>query len=455
MATTRFSATGHLVMLAAAQTAGQAGTWAGLVAALPVALAQRHPAVALSEITAAWGIPSIAARLIGGIIDRHGPRWAGAAAWALATLAGLVPAVIHPALPVLLAVLAVLALGGTWGVSAGEAAPTWMPTRPDLAAAGSWLAIAASLTLVIGPSGASNLMTYAGDRAAWALVAGLSAAAALITLLVPATSPHPAAAPSEQQNRDPAAVWPVLAFTAGIYLTVGVITICEPLYVRHVLHARLTVYGALLAAVGITGILTSIMADRWDIIITSRWAVPAAIAAVAAGEALYLNTPIMGCAFAGAAVFGAGSTLFRLSARTVIVGAVPSQAHGRALSGWESVQCIFFVLPTAVTATLVTRLGLTTMLACCATGASVVAAASLWAALHTRRSQSRRHPPHHAAGMLPPARARPRPLDPVTQRPGPPATGTRTMHHWPPPQHRPGPDPAHYRLPRPGQTRSR
>jgi MFS family permease len=447
----RRGATGHLVTLTVVQTAGQAGTWAGYVAALPAALAQPHPAFALSAITAAWGIPSIAARLAGGFIDRYGPRWTGAAAWGLAAVAAVVPAAIgHPSLPVLLAVLAVLALGGTWGVSAGEAAPTWMPSRPDLAAAGAWLAMAANLTLVIGPSGASNLLTYAGDRAAWALVAALSAGAAFITLLIPASSPQPTTALGRQQrDRDPAAVRAVLALTAGVYLTVGVITVCEPLYVRQVLHAPLTVYGVLLAAVGLAGILTSLVAGRWDTITTRRRAVPAAAVTVAIGEALYLNTPVLGCALAGAAVFGAASTVFRLSARAVIVRAVPGHEHGRAFSGWESVQCIAFVLPTAATGTLLAVLGLRTVLACCTIGASVVAAASLRPARRTSRNPDHRHTLHRAAGTPPPARHRAL----AAPRPGLPAASTPAVSRWPPPD-RPGPDPARYRLPQPSQDPS-
>ncbi|MGH3160120.1 MAG: hypothetical protein ACRDNF_26605, partial [Streptosporangiaceae bacterium] len=77
---TQARSTTSLVWLTAAQTAGQAGTWAGYVAAMPAALIQPHPAVALSVITAAWGIPSAAARLAGGIIDRHGPQLTGTAA---------------------------------------------------------------------------------------------------------------------------------------------------------------------------------------------------------------------------------------------------------------------------------------------------------------------------------------------------------------------------------------
>jgi predicted MFS family arabinose efflux permease len=373
---TRRGPTGHLVMLTGAQTAGQAGTWAGFVAALPAALSQPHPAITVSIISAAWTIPSVFAWLAGGLIDRHGPRRTGAAAWGLATLAALIPAATGPTLPVLIPVLAILALGGTWAVSAGEAAPTWMPSRPSPAKAGSALAAATNLTLIIGPAGASNLLTYTSDRAAWALVAALSAAAALTTLRIPAQSPTPAASGS-QPGQDPAKVRAVLTLTAGFYLTLGLITVAEPLYVGQLLHAALPVYGWLLAVVGGAGILTSITAGHRHTIITGQWAVPAAALTVAAGQTLYLTTPILGCAFAGAAVFGTGSTMFRLSARAIIVRNTPGGQHGRALSGWETVQCIPSVISAAAAGPLISLFGLTTLLRGCSALAATVAAASL------------------------------------------------------------------------------
>jgi predicted MFS family arabinose efflux permease len=394
---------GALARLTLAQTAGQAGTWAGYVAALPAALAQPHPAIALSAVTAAWGIPSIAARLAGGMVDHHGPRRIGTAAWTLATLAAACAAASHPTLPTLLAILVVLSLGGTWGVTAGEAAPTWLPHRPDLARAGSWLVIASSLPLAIGPLAATNLITYTGDRAAWTLVAVLSATAALTTLRIPAEQPDTTTATSQARApRIPRPVRVILVVTASIYLTFGAITILEPLYVREVLHAPFTDYGWLLATVGIAGIPTSLAATRWPAIIISPWAVPIATLTVAAGEIIYINTPVLDAAFIGAATFSAGSALFRLSARAVIVAAVPPHQHGRALSLWETIQCTLFVAPAPITPTLVTILGLRAVLATCSTIAS--ATATLTCATHdtTRRNTSSAHPrPTQHAGTRP------------------------------------------------------
>jgi MFS family permease len=360
-----------LARLTVAQAAGQAGTWAGYTAALPIALADPHPAAALSAITAVWGLPSIAARLTGGAIDRYGPRRIGAAAWALAALAAAMAALVHLSLPGLLVVLAVVAAGGTWGVAAGEAAPTWLPGRPDLAAAGSWLVVAGSVPLALGPVGATNLTAHAGDRATWTLVAALSVVAAVATLAVPATRP-PGAARARSHRRVPAPMLAVLTVTAALYASMGVITVLEPLYVRQVLAAPLTVYGWLLAVWAGAGTAVAVLAGRWRRL--ARAPIWAAVAVTAAGQVLYLGTAVLAAAFAGAALFGAGAALFRLSARAVIVDTIPEGEHGRALSWWETVQCASFAAPAVATGPLVAIVGLRVVLACCGLFTAAVAA---------------------------------------------------------------------------------
>jgi hypothetical protein len=474
----RGSPTGGLIRLTLAQTAGQAGTWAGYVAALPAALAQPHPAVALGAITAAWGFPSAAARLAGGMVDRFGPRVIGASAWGLAAVAADVPAVTHPTLPALLVVLALLSVGGTWGVSAGEAAPTWLPGCPDLAAAGSWLVIATSLPLAIGPVGASNLVTYAGDQAAWGMVAMLSAVAALTSLLVPAVAPETIApaesptlnylnsptAPGATRRRSPLTpqVWAVLSITAGVYLTFGVITILEPLYVRQVLHGPFTTYGWLLAVYGIAGIVTSATVGGRSSIITAPLATPVAALLVAFGETVYVTTPFTDVAFAGAALFGVGAALFRLSARAVIVHTVPPREHGRALSLWESVQCTFFVIPAVFTGTLVTRIGVRLVFACCCTASGAIAGASarIWQAVMDRPGPSwQTRPAQRPAAQQRPAQQRPERPGPSWQTRSPsqqrptrqPGSAGQQRPAWPPPtlnEQRPGSQPWPARRPR-------
>jgi hypothetical protein len=347
----------QLLILTAAQAAGQTGWWAAYVAALPAALGRPHPAVWLGAVTVAWCAPSMAARLAGGIIDKYGPRLTAAVSWAAAAVAASVPAVTHPGLPALLAVLACLSAASSCAVAAGAAAPTWMPARPDLVRAGSWLIVATYLPIGAGPAGASNLLAHAGQQAAWALVAALLASGSATSLLVRAARPA-ATGGTVRRFRARPAVRGVLAITAGIYLSWGAVTVLEPLYVHAVLTRPLPVYGWLLCAWAAAAIATAVLASRCQWIVTARWAVPAWALLVAAGEGLYLGTSVMTAAFTGAAVFGAAATLFGLSCRAVIVAATPAAEHGRAFSLWFTVQDACLTLPAALAGPAVAAFGL-------------------------------------------------------------------------------------------------
>jgi hypothetical protein len=363
----------QLMILTAAQTAGQTGWWAAYVAALPAALDRPHPAAWLSAVTAAWCAPSMAARLAGGLIDRYGPRLVGAVAWALAAVAAAVPALTHPRFWVVLAALACLSAASSCAVAAGAAAPTWMPAQPDLIRAGSWLVVATYLPIGAGPVGASNLLTHAGPQAAWTLVTGLLVIAAASSLLVPAVRP-PSGPPGGRFRVRPA-VHRVLLITAGIYLSWGAVTILEPLYVRAVLARPLPVYGWLLCTWAAAAILTAIAVSHLPQLVTPRWAVPLWALLIAAGEGLYLGTSLIPAAFAGAAVFGVTATLFGLSCRAVIISATPPAEHGRALSLWFTIQDACLALPAAAIGPAVAVFGLRAVLDAAAALAGVSGAA--------------------------------------------------------------------------------
>jgi hypothetical protein len=350
------SRAGQLLTLTAAQTAGQTGWWAAYVSALPAALGRPHPAVWLSAVTAAWCGPSMAARLAGGVIDRHGPRFTGAASWGLAAAAAAALAVTRPGLVVVLAMLACLSAASSCAVAAGAAAPTWMPAQPDLIRAGSWLVVASYLPIGAGPAGAANLLAHAGQQAAWALVAALLALASASSLLVRAT--RPATGPPASRFRARPAVRAVLAITAGIYLSWGAVTILEPLYVRAVLARPLPVYGWLLCTWAAAAIATAVLAGHMPQMITGHWAVPLSALLIAAGEGLYLGTTLQAAAFTGAALFGAAATLFGLSCRAVIIAATPPAEHGRALSLWFTIQDACLTLPAALAGPAVAAVGL-------------------------------------------------------------------------------------------------
>jgi hypothetical protein len=365
----------QLLALTVAQTVGQTGWWAAYVAALPAALGRPHPAVWLSAVTAAWCAPSMVARLAGGVIDRYGPRVTGAASWGLAAAVAVVPVVTHPRFVVVLAVLGCLSAASSCAVAAGAVAPTWMPTRPDLVGAGSWLVVATYLPIGAGPAGASNLLAHAGPQAAWALVAALLAAASACSLRVRAA--RPATDPRPGRFRSGPAVRRVLVITAGIYLSWGVVTILEPLYVRAVLARPLPVYGWLLCTWAAAAIVTAVLAGRCQQIVTARWAVPLSALLVAAGEGTYLGTSLLAAAFIGAAIFGMAATLFSLSCRAVIVAATPPGEHGRALSLWFTVQDACLALPAALTGPAVAAVGLRAVLDSAAALAGVSGAARI------------------------------------------------------------------------------
>jgi hypothetical protein len=376
------SRAGQLLILTAAQTAGQTGWWAAYVAALPAALDRPHPAVWLGAVTVAWCAPSMAARLAGGIIDSYGPRLTAAIAWAAAAIAAIVPALTHPGLPALLGILACLSAASSCAVAAGAAAPTWMPNQPDLVRAGSWLIIATYLPIGAGPVGASNLLAHAGQHAAWALVAVLLATAAVTTLPVQATRPPATGGAPARRYRARPAVRRVLAITAGIYLSWGAVTVLEPLYVHAILIRPLPVYGWLLCTWATAAIVTAILASHCQPILTARWAVPAWALLVAAGEAIYLGTSQLTAAYTGAAIFGAGATLFSLSCRAVIISDTPPAQHGRAFSLWFTTQDACLALPAALAGPAVAALGLRAALD---TAAALAAASGLgWIAIRPR-----------------------------------------------------------------------
>jgi hypothetical protein len=315
--------------------------------------------------------------------------------WGVAALVAAVPAVTHAGLPVVLAVLACMSAASSCAVAAGAAAPTWMPAKPDLIRAGSWLVVATYLPVGAGPAGASNLFAHAGQQAAWALVAGLLAVASASSLLVRAVRPAATGAPAMRFRIRPA-VRGVLAITAGIYVSWGAVTILEPLYVRAVLARPLPVYGWLLCTWAAAAIVTAIAASRCQPIVTARWAVPLWALLVAVGEGLYLGTSLPAAAFTGAAVFGVGATLFGLSCRAVIVAVTPPAEHGRALSLWFTVQDASLTLPAALAGPAVAVFGLRAALDGAAALAAVSSAAKI--AIRAPRRPARPSPRQTAAG---------------------------------------------------------
>ncbi|HEY1619754.1 MAG TPA: MFS transporter [Streptosporangiaceae bacterium] len=379
-----------MIVLAAAQAAGQTGSWAALVAALPLALQRRDPASWLALVNAAWAGPAMLSQLAGPAIDRYGPRitgsmcWLGAAACAIACCAAR-------DLPALLVPLGLMSAFRGCGVAAGDTAPTWLPRPPDLARAGSCLVVAAAVPVLAGPLGSATLLAHADASAAWLAAAVLLGVAATGSMTVPARRPAPAPSPDTRsapagQRRSSGSLAVVLAITAGVWLSYGALEILQPLYVRQVLHASLSLYAWTMTAFALGGtagaLLTAGVRGKLPQI-----RVPAAALAVAAGERIFTATSSPATALAGAAAWGAAAAVFSVTSRTAILSAAPAHRHGQALSTWRAVQSAAGVAPAAITGTLTTAIGLPATLTatcCLASGTGVIALA---AALHSRAAK--------------------------------------------------------------------
>jgi DNA-binding transcriptional ArsR family regulator len=368
------SVTWPLLTLLTAQAAGQTGSWASLAAALPVALASRG-AGHLVVITAAWGGPAALSRLAGAPIDRLGPRVTGTACWAAAAIPAAALAFMHrQTLPAVLVALGLLSLFRGSAMAAGHAAPTWLPQRPDTARAGVWLVVAAAVPVLIGPLGATSLLAAAGARAAWAMVAGLLAAGAVASVLVPAVRPPPAIAVSPAPGGGTGLV-PILAITAGLWLTYGTLSGLAPLDVQTLLHAPLTVYGEVLACYAVGGLLAVLALGQRGSLLASRWGVGGFALGAVAGEWVFATAGRTPAALAGALLWGAGGGMFTVCSRAALLRAVPAARHGRATGWWIATQSFSNVAPTAVLAVAVAAAGLRAVLVgACAVGLACVLA---------------------------------------------------------------------------------
>jgi hypothetical protein len=385
----------QLAVLMVAQASGQTGAWAALVCALPYALGRADPAFWLSAITAAWAGPAVAAGLAGGAIDRHGPRVVGTLCWLAAAAAAALCAVAGPRLPDLLTVLGCISLSGAVAEAAGNTAPTWMPSRPRLPEAGSWLVIAADLPVAGGPIGASQLITHYGWGISWLFAAVMFAVGAIGSALVAARRPEIAGA--EQRGRLHPGLCGVLIVTAGVFVSYGAITILEVLYVRTVLSYPITMYGWLLAIWSAAGCYAAAVAGAWPRIMTSRWSIPYGVLIVGLGEGIYIGTRFIAVAVAGSVIFGIGAALFRLSCRAKIVAVTPAERHGWALSWWQSVQLGCDIAPAAVASQLTRAYGLRTVLVGSSALVGVLAMATsavvAWLGVPGRHRAVVEHPP--------------------------------------------------------------
>ena len=428
------------ILLTAGRTAGQTGSWAALVAALPLALARPDPGVWLSAITAAWAAPVAVTELplvAGRLADspRWGPRRAGAVSWVLAAVAAAA-AVTSRDLPVVIAALAVTSAARGVGVVAGDTAPSWLPGQPDLGISAAWVMLGDTLPVLAGPLGSATLLYAWGPRAPWIVTAGLFAAAGIAAVAVPAirppavtaTAPGPAPAFSGWRRWLPATrVGGMLAVTAGIWLSYGAMEVLQPLYVKDGLHSSLIVYGWTMASNAVAGSVMSVAAmpkrSPLRAFLAWRWSVPVSALAVAAALRLFTATNSVEVAMGGSALWGAAAVLFTLASKEVILSQVLPQAHGEAIALWRALQSAAYTAPSAVTGPLTASFGLARVLAgvCALAGASALGHAAGTAATGVRRTRARRPATAARPARAParPAPGRPAPALPVRARPVP------------------------------------
>jgi MFS family permease len=365
----------HLTALTAAQAAGQTGSWTALVIALPLALSRPDPPLWLALITGAWAGPAVLAPAAGRLIDRdsphwHGPRSAGAVAWALAAACTIAPALSRH-LAVTVAALALLSALRGIAVSTGDAAPTWLPHRPDLTRARSWLVIAAALPLLAGPLGAATILTAAGPRAAWLITGALFAVAAVITATVPAV--HPGREPGPDARPPLTGRYlAVLLMVAVVWLSYGAMEVNQPYYVTRELRGTLITYGWTMVTFAVGAVLMALVIYRLDRLTRSRWAIPAAAVLAGAGEFAFSGTRSVLVALAGSGLWGAGAAAFNAACGSAIAMSVPKAAHGRAMAWWRSVQAAADFLPALFIGQVTVAAGLRLVLA----GTSAVAIAA-------------------------------------------------------------------------------
>jgi MFS family permease len=357
------SARSSMTVLTLAQTAGQTGSWAALVAALPLALSRPDAATWVAIITIAWGgLAAVSQFTTRRLVDRYGPRRTGMLSWAMAATGAAAAALITGSLAVVVAALGVMSAARGLAVLAGDVAPTWLPHRPDLTRAGSWLMLAAAVPVLAGPLGAAGILTGYGPRAAWLTVAGLFLAAAAAAALVPSARPGPATTAAAVRLRWLVKILSVLAITAGVWLTYGAMTVLQPLYVQDELHSTLVTYGWTMAAFALGGAGVALAALRLRAAVAWRWSVPLAALATAGGERLFTATTSVPMAMLGLVWWGASAAVFSLASRSVIVSAVPPEAHGRALGLWRGTQAAANIAPALVVGQLTAAAGLRSVL---------------------------------------------------------------------------------------------
>lgn len=215
--------------------------------------------------------------------------------------------------------------------------------------AASYILVSFHVGLGIGPLAAERLLGAEASSTLWIVLAGLTAAAGAITLLLPHRPGDPSAEPGPLIH--PAAIGPGLVTLCGVFAFSGFMTFA-PLYSREVgledvglvfTVASLTIVACRLALSRVPDLVGPIRAGTGALVVTvvaafliAFWASPAGmfVGAVLLAMGLSLQSPsFMALAVEGVEASERGSTMATFTASFDVAGAIIGPTVGLIVSG--------------------------------------------------------------------------------------------------------------------------
>jgi MFS family permease len=342
----------RFAFLLAGEAVNSIGSWASAIVLWGFA-AYRFDASpgAVSVTIVCWAAPpAVLSPVLGGYVDRLGPKRALVAGYLAAAGAALGLALAAGSL----AELDVLAVAcGTTRALTGPAAgalPARIVAPGDLLSANSLLGGAGTAGQVLGPLTASAALALSGFRAAFVVDAVTYLIGAVVVVPLPLRQ-EPGRAPTgggaTGWGRELAEGLATVArdrglrlvarVSAGVAFTSGAFLVVEPLYARHVLHRPPSQFALFEAAAGTGGILASLVLPRLRDRIGGR-----ALAASAVGYGLaacvFAGTTWVPVAYAGAFAWGIAGAVFGTVAVTSLQRLAPVRAHGRVMGVAATIQ---------------------------------------------------------------------------------------------------------------------
>lgn len=361
--------------LIAAQGISQLGDWLYNVALLVFVFERTHSAAWLGATTAARVLPMVLLGPVAGILgDRLDRRLVMVASDIVraATMIGLL-GVVHFGLPVWWAPVVAgfaTAVGAPYPPCAAATIPRLLG-RDELTAANSIRSALGPLAIVTGPVVGAALVAVGGPLLAF----GANAATFGISALLIAAVPDQAAfRPIGSHEREPG-LWAML--TAGARelarrhqaaRLIGADVLCSFVYgietvVLVVISIRLgwheSGYGVLIGAIGVGGLLGTVVVSKLVRIAGRRRVIGAALLGVAASLPLLAFAPVFGVVALLLLANGAGSIIVEVCTETVLQEDLPDEVFARAYGFAFPVSIAGIAAGSIVAAPLVAALGAT------------------------------------------------------------------------------------------------